>query len=244
MLQKISCFLMTILVTFCSAMEKGNGWKYFSNHQCSFSFHTVNTLWNEMSQCSSRAYFLLCTLGLSTDIGHFILSSVPEHSQTYFWIHCYMYIYIHMYFLPFSGVNHSTLPLARRQMCLLLLSIWCSLKKGYLVGVCLYGSHITQSLREDLGDSISYSFSNCSCSTFFFFLSTAFHHAHDSSREESPLPLQLAFYVLLSKLGSFLLPEAHCISFKNKHTKSYFLFWFVIDLSRFFPHKNEFQIPE
>lgn len=135
-----------------------------------------------------------------------------------------IYIYIHMYFLPFSGVNHSTLPLARRQMCLLLLSIWCSLKKGYLVGVCLYGSHITQSLREDLGDSISYSFSNCSCSTFFFFLSTAFHHAHDSSREESPLPLQLAFYVLLSKLGSFLLPEAHCISFKNKHTKSYFLF--------------------
>lgn len=84
MLQKISCFLMTILVTFCSAMEKGNGWKYFSNHQCSFSFHTVNTLWNEMPQCSSRAYFLLCTLGLSTDIGHFILSSVPEHSQTYF----------------------------------------------------------------------------------------------------------------------------------------------------------------
>lgn len=80
-----------------------------------------------------------------------------------------IYIYIHMYFLPFSGVNHSTLPLARRQMCLLLLSIWCSLKKGYLVGVCLYGSHITQSLREDLGDSISYSFSNCSCSTFFFF---------------------------------------------------------------------------
>lgn len=49
------------------------------------------------------------------------------------------------------------------QIRLLLLNIWYSLKKGYLVGVCLYGSLITQSP----GNSIAFSFSNCSCSALF-----------------------------------------------------------------------------
>lgn len=77
------------------------------------------------------------------------------------------------------------------------------------------------------------------------FLSTAIQDANDSSREKSPLPLQLAFYVLLSKLGSAILPETSCIRCKNKYTKVILLSVFIIlDLSRFIPHKNEIQILE
>lgn len=65
---------------------------------------------------------------------------------------------------------------------------------------------------------------------FSISLSTAFQHAHDSSREDSPLPVQLAFYILLSKLGFALLSETSFIRFKNTCTEVLLLSVFIISV--------------
>lgn len=65
---------------------------------------------------------------------------------------------------------------------------------------------------------------------FSIFLPSAIQHAYDSSREESPLLLQLVFYLLLSKLGFTVVPGTSCIRCRRKHIKVILLSVFLISV--------------